>query len=312
MKRKWSALRAMLVMAGFLLPCAAFADQPFSQLIIISGSLSDVGNYASVHGWFPAPFFEFRSTNGPNLDDYFAEALNFPDKPSGHLTGPVQGNNFSVFQSLAGGHGPEDLPAQVQAYLDSRGGMADPKALHLLLIAGTDVINAMQEPDDVKAHHMIDAAVIGNENAIRTLVQAGAKTIFAPNFSDLGSTPGAINSHLVARATRVSVEYNTKYAAMLDRVERELDFDLIRWDFFTYTHQFLAKAHELGFTNTTQACVDLSASGDCGDLSKFVFLADFFPTTRVHRFFAMAMVQAFLEHQKERCRREGHRDCDRY
>jgi cholinesterase len=298
MKERWKALCALSVLAGWLLPGATFADQQFSQLIIISGSLSDVGNYASVHGWRPAPFYKFRSTNGPNIDDFFAEALNFPDEPSMHLVGPVKGNNFAVFQSLAGGHGPEDLPAQIQAYLGSRAGKADPKALHLLLIGGSDVINAFLEPNDAKSSQILDAAVDGMEHAIKTLAAAGAKTIYAPNFTDLGATPFAVKNHVEARGRRISVEYNTKYAKMLDRVDHELHIDLIRWDFFAWSEKFLTHVHEFGFTNTTGSCLAESPTYQCGDLSKFLFLDDFFPTARAHRLFGIAMTENFIEHEK--------------
>jgi phospholipase/lecithinase/hemolysin len=306
MKRA-SGLLYSMVLSLFvcLLPSAVFA-KPYSELIIISGSLSDVGNYASVHGWFGPPFWNNRSTNGRNLDDYFSEMLDFPNDPSLHLIGPARGNNFAVFQSLAAGHGPEDLPAQIQAYLTSRGGKADPEALHLLLIGGTDVINALLEPNDRTSSKMLDAAVAGMENALRTLVKNGARTIYAPNFTDLGKTPYAVKNGVTKRATRICQEYNRKYDAMLDRVERQLDFELIRWDFFAYTQELFKHIDELGFTNWTDACLDLEPSGQC-DLSRFVFLADFFPTTRVHQYFATAMMQAYIERDKNRCTRFGGR-----
>lgn len=306
MKRASGSLCSLLLMfAACFLPGAVLA-KPFSELIIISGSLSDVGNYASVHGWFGPPFYNNRSTNGPNLDDYFSELMDFPNEPSLHLIGPAVGNNFAVFQSLAAGHGPEDLPAQVQAYLTSRGGKADPEALHLLLIGGTDVINALLTPDDRAASKMLDAAVAGLENALRTLAAAGAKTIYAPNFTDLGKTPYAIKNGVTKRATRICLEYNRKYDAMLDRVERQLNIELVRWDFFAYTQELFKHIDELGFTNATDACLDLEPTGQC-DLSRFVFLADFFPTTRVHKLFATAMMQAFIERDKDRCGRFGGR-----
>lgn len=295
----------LLTMVACLLPGAVLA-KPFSELIIISGSLSDVGNYASLHGWFGPPFYNNRSTNGPNLDDYFAEMMGFKNEPSLHLIGPATGNNFAVFQSLAAGNGPEDLPAQVQAYLTSRGGRADPEALHLLLIGGTDVINALLTPDDRESSRQIDAAVAGLENALRTLVAKGAKTIYAPNFSDLGLTPYAIKNGVTRRATRISQEYNRKYDAMLDRVERQQKFELIRWDFFAYSQQLSKRFDEFGFTNSTGSCIDFLPTGQC-NLSRFVFLADFFPTTRVHRLFATAMTQNLIEREQNRCKRSGGR-----
>lgn len=305
MKRSSGLLFSLLIMSACLLSGTAYA-KPFSKLIIISGSLSDVGNYASVHGWFGPPFYNNRSTNGPNLDDYFSEILGFPNEPSLHLIGPATGNNFAVFQSLAAGNGPEDLPAQVQAYLTSQGGRADPEALHLLLIGGTDVINALLTPDDRSASAQLDGAVAGLERALRTLVSKGAKTIYAPGFTDLSLTPYAIKNGVTRRAKRISDEYDRKYNAMLDRVERQLKFELIRWDFLGYSRQLLGHFDEFGFTNTTDACIDFIATGQC-NLDKFVFLADFFPTTRAHRLFAVAMAQNLIDRDLNRCERFGGR-----
>lgn len=310
MNKVWISTRAAaLLMAACALPAIAFAanppKSPPSELIIISGSLSDVGNYSSVHGDFGPPFAPGRSTNGRNLDDYFAEMLNFENKPSLHLVGPVKGNNFAVFQSLARGNGPEDLPAQIQAYLGSRGGRADSKALHLFLISGSDVIDALLQPSDTVATQIIDATVQGQENGLRTLINAGAKRIYAPGFSDLSLTPYAVKTGTTMRAKRISEEYDRKYTAMLDRIDRRLalehrtDVEIIRWDFLGYSRQVYKHFVDFGFTNLTESCLDLVASGKC-KFDRFVFLSDFFPTTRTHYLFAVAMAQNLIDY--DRCR----------
>ena len=297
------AVAAVATVASWL-PLSASAVDKFNELIIISGSLSDIGNFAAVNGpVFPAPLFiPGRSTNGKNVDDFFAEALGFQNTPSLHLVGPVQGNNFAVFQSLARGNGPNDLPAQIDAYLGSKGGKANPAALHLVLIGGTDVIDAALEPDDRKSSQIIDGAVAGIETAIRRLVRAGAFHIFAPNFADLGITPTFIKTGTTKRATRISIEYNVKFGIMLNRIERQLKMDLIRWDFFKFTQDFFRHPGQFGFDNTTEACVDVLASGRSCDPNRFLFLAEVFPSTRLHQIFAASMLDAFIEHRERNCR----------
>ena len=309
----WRTIRiAALTVAACALPALASAANPPrtppSELIIISGSLSDVGNYSSLYGDFGPPFAPGRSTNGPNLDDYFSEILNFENKPSLHLIGPVKGNNFSVFQSLARGNGPQDLPAQITAYLNSRGGRADSNALHLFLISGSDVIDALLQPDDRVASQIIDATVLGQETALRRLVNAGAKRIYAPSFTDLSYSPYSIKNGVTVRAKRLSEEYDRKYNAMLNRFDRRLameqrtDVEIIRWDFLGYTRRLFTRLETFGFTNTTDACLDLIASGQC-KFDRFVFLSDFFPTTRTHRLFAVAMAQNLVDYDRCRSRR---------
>lgn len=301
-----SALLATAVCALSGTALAAQPPQPPSELIIISGSLSDVGNYYAVNGSFGYPFADNRSTNGKNLDDYFSEIMNFENKSSLHLIGPVQGNNFAVFQSLARGNGPNDLPAQITAYLNSRGGNADPRALHLFLISGSDVIDALLQPSDAVASQIIDATVKGQETALWRLIDAGAQTIYAPSFTDLGYSPYSIKNNAVERATRISEEYDRKYNAMLDRLDRKLmqqrrdNVEVIRWDFFGYTRRLFRHFHEFGFTNLTSSCIDDLPSGRC-DFDRYVFLSDFFPTTRTHRMFAIAMAQNLID--SNRCRK---------
>ncbi len=310
MEKVWNSFRNVMLSAALCalpgLALAADPPEPPSQVIIISGSLSDIGNYYAVNGSFGYPFAPNRSTNGPNLDDYFTEIMNLENKPSLHLTGPVQGNNFAVFQSLARGNGPNDLPAQISAYLNSRGGQADPKALHLFLISGSDVIDALLQPSDAVASQIIDATVKGQEDGLWRLIDAGAKNIYAPSFTDLGYSPYSVKNNVVRRATRLSDEYDRKYNAMLDRLDRRLamqnrrDVEVIRWDFLGYSRRLFRHFHEFGFTNLTESCIDVLASGGC-KFDKFVFLTDFFPTTRTHRMFAIAMAQNLID--SNRCRK---------
>jgi phospholipase/lecithinase/hemolysin len=224
-----------------------------------------------------------------------SEYLGFENMASLHLIGPVVGNNFAVFQSLASGNGPEDLPAQIDAYLNSNGGKADKNALHFLFIGGTDVINAaFLTPDDAQSLQLLDAAVAGLETAIRRLAAAGAKTVFAPNFTDLGTTPAARKYGIVKRANWISRVYNHRFEKMLDRVECDLPkLEIIRWDFYKFSHELLDRADELGYTNITDSCVDHIPAGTC-NFDKFVFVDDFFVTTKTHRFFASAAMQALI------------------
>jgi phospholipase/lecithinase/hemolysin len=306
MKRVSGLLCSMLLsLAACLLPGAVLA-KPYSELIVFGGSFSDVGNIMSIGGQFGPPFAHNRTTNGPNVEDYLSQMLDFPNEPSLHLIGPPVGNNFAVFEALASRNGPHDLQAQIDAYLASRGGKADPHALHFILIGGSDVIQALLKPDDQAATKVIDDAVGGVETALRRLVRAGAKTIFAPNFADLGITPYAIKNGVTKRATRLSVDYNRKYDIMLNRVERQLRFELIRWYFDTYSKHLFNHVEELGFINWTDACIDLEPTGQC-DLSRFFFLHEFFPTTKSQQLFASALIQALIERDDARCQRGGGR-----
>jgi phospholipase/lecithinase/hemolysin len=275
---------------------ASALAKPFSQLVAFSGALSDTGNYAAVHGNYPSPFYKNRTTNGPVAIDVLAARLGLKSDPSLHLVGPAVGTNFAVKDALASGNGPDDLPEQVSAYLVPRGNKADPDALYFVFIGGNDVVLATMTPDDQAADKILHNAVGGIDSAIRRLVAAGAKTIFAPDFIDVGLAPAVRHAPpgVADRASKLSRQYNNEFDAMLDRVETELDFTLVRWSFGDFVDSTYRHADELGFTNVSDSCVAMTAPAIC-DFNRFVFFDEVYPTAKVHELVGSAMALAVLQ-----------------
>jgi phospholipase/lecithinase/hemolysin len=285
-----------------LLPALAQAE-PFSQLVTFSGALSDTGNYSSVKGDLPKPFYKNRNTNGPVSIDVMAKRLGLAAEPSMHLVKKPRkagGTNFAVSDALAGGQGPHDLPAQVKAHLDRQGGKADPDALYFVFIGGNDVILAVMSQDPQKADKILDDAVAGIETSIHTLVASGARTIMAPDFIDIGIAPAlrGMGQGSQAWATQISDSYNAKFNAMLDKVEKEKSFELIRWEFGQFVKDLTAHAEEFGFTNATDSCTAMMKAKMC-DFDKFIFLNEQYPTAKVHELMGWAMALAILERPSE-------------
>ncbi|AMP07571.1 SGNH/GDSL hydrolase family protein [Collimonas pratensis] len=262
--------------------------KPFSQFIEFSGALSDTGNYASTHGESPAPFYKNRTTNGPVAGELLAARMGFQVKSSNHLVGPAVGTNFAVRDALAGADGPDDLPQQLKAYLEPRGGKADPDAFYFVFNGGNDVILAATAPTPAASDKIINDAVDGLEHGLRTLVKAGAKTIMAPNFIDISVVPALRNTPLAGHARDVSQAYNQKFEAMLARLEGELNIHFIHWDFDAFLKGMIAHGSEFGFSNTLDSCEALKAKGQC-DPDHFLYLTETFPTAKVHEFMAQAM-----------------------
>jgi cholinesterase len=295
-------LRSCLALGlAFGVPAAATA-KPFSQLVEFSGALSDNGNFASVNGIDPAPFHQGRTTNGLTAGEVMAARLGLKADPSLHLVGKAAGTNFSVRDALAGANGPHDLPAQVNAYLGPRGGKADPDALYFVFIGGNDVLLAAITPNDEAAETILRNAVSGIHNSIRTLVAAGATKIFAPDFIDISTAPAfrAAGPGATARASRLSAAYNQAFNAILDQVEAELDFTLIRWSFDQFVKDVFVHADELGFTNTTDSCVAVAKQGKC-DYDRFIFLNEQFPTAKVHELIGTALALAVVTRPAPAC-----------
>lgn len=280
---------------------------PFSQFVEFSGALSDTGNFATTHGESPAPFYKNRTTNGLVAGEILAARMGLKAEASNHLVGPIKGTNFAVRDALAGGNGPDDLPAQLKAYLDPRGGKADPNAFFFVFNGGNDVILAVTQPDDKASEKVLNSAVAGLETALRTLVKAGAKTIMAPNFIDVSLVPALRNTPFAGRAHQLSESYNQKFEAMLKHLEHELKVSFIRWDFNAIFKDIIKHGDEFGFTNTTEPCAPLLATGQA-DPDRYLFLTDTFPTAKVHQIMAEAMALTILQRDAQTDRK--HKDDD--
>ena len=310
MKLKIASLYSIVLSAtGVLAICwpTAVQAKPFSAFVEFSGALSDTGNFATTHGESPAPFYKNRTTNGPVAGELLAARLGIKAESSNHLVGPAQGTNFAVRDALAGGNGPDDLPAELHAYLDPRKGKADPDAFYFVFNGGNDVIGAVMQPDDAISNKMLTDAVNGLEAALRTLVKAGAKTIMAPNFADISLVPATRNTPIAARAHKLSDSYNEQFERMLDRLEHELKFEFIHWDFDGMLKSIIMHGDEFGITNTTEPCAPLLLAGKA-DPDRYLFLTEIFPTARAHQLMAESMADTILRrHEKSDQENNSHR-----
>jgi cholinesterase len=292
----------LLAISLVILPSLKGSAASFSQLVIFSGSLSDTGNCASVNcAVFPSPpFVDNKSTNGPDEAEIMASLLQQSAKPSLHLIGPPQGTNYAVFGSLASGNGPIDLPAQISAYLNSRGEVADPDALYFVFIGGSDVIAAALESDDA-AETTLREAALGIQQAVKRLVAAGAKTLYVGNFIDIGVAPVFQQSGLGPTATQRSVRFNKLLDHAMAETERCLRIRILKYDFFEFGKKYIGNAAALGFTNSTDGCFAGPAfvqRPDC-DVNRFVFLTDEFPSARVHQLLGNEIVESLIDQLSE-------------
>jgi len=295
MTRINSLLAALLAGASMTISGVTQA-KPFSDMVEFSGALSDTGNYISTHeNDMPPPFVGGKTTNGMVAGEVVAEKLKLKVATSMHLVGSAKGSNYAVRDALAGGNGPDDLPAELDAYLKPRNGKADPDALYFVFNGGNDVIQAVMTPDDGKSEKILVDAVAGLQTAIHRLVNAGAKTLFVPDFVDIGLVPAMHSGPNAERASRISNEYNKLFYAMLDRVQSEGNVDIIRWSFDRFFKETIKHGAELGFTNTTDSCMAKMKAGEC-DLDHFLYVNEVFPTARFHRLMGEEMVRTILNH----------------
>ncbi|MCR8547595.1 SGNH/GDSL hydrolase family protein [Salipiger sp. P9] len=266
-------------------------NRRFSAMVEFSGALSDNGNYDSLHGASPKPFFEGRTTNGPVAGELLARSLGLSVQPSMHLVGPVKGSNFAVRDAMAAGDRPGDLAGQVSAYLDSVDGAADPNALYFVFNGGNDVIQAVMTQDNAESVQLLMDAIDGLERALRRLVEAGAKHVMAPDFIDVSVLPLIRMQGDPARAQLLSEIYNRCFRRMLLALEQKLQIRFLRWSFDAFFRRLLSDGAQFGFANTTEPLAPLLEAGG-RDEGSHVFLTEVFPTTKVHQLMADSIREA--------------------
>ena len=283
----------------------AFA-QPYSAMWVFGGPLEDIGNYASVFGNLPPPFFQNRFSDGPLAVELLAGQLGFELKPSLHRVGPVKGNDFASADALANGPDPKDLQGQINAYFSVSHNRADPNAFYYMIIGGNEVIAATYETDDAKSLQILEGAVASKKLAIHRLVGAGAKTMFIDNFFNLGRTPQLRGAGLSARATKMSQIHNEMMKVMLAQAQRDLDFNLIFFDVYQFGEDAIAAADRLRITDTTDSCLALIPSGKC-DFNHFIFFTDITVTSRLGELWGFQLTNAVTQNAFEiACEKSSH------
>jgi phospholipase/lecithinase/hemolysin len=160
------------------------ADAGYSDLVIFSDSLSDIGNvYGSTLGLVPLspPNYQGRFSNGPLWVEEMAQKQNLPapirsrNGGNDYAYGGVEtgwGNTTYLFFQFP------NLGTQINSYLSNH----TPNASQLFTVwGGANDLNDGQTDMTVP--------VLNLANHINALAQAGAKNFLVPNLPPMGETP---------------------------------------------------------------------------------------------------------------------------
>ncbi|MFT3667323.1 MAG: autotransporter domain-containing protein [Pseudoxanthomonas sp.] len=278
---------------------------PYTQTVFFGDSLTDAGyfrpllpaNVRAVTG-------QFTTNPGFVWSQYLAEYYGTSAYANGN--GQV-GTNYAaggarVGTNTTGALGPiPSLATQVNTYLTSTGGRADPNALYTVWGGANDlftITNGGANPTTT-----IGAAVTAQVGIIGTLQTAGARYILVPTIPDLGVTPGfrAQGTAAAAAGTQLSATYNT---ALFDAIDAA-GFRVIPLDTFTLLREIVASPAEYGFANVTgTACQPQITANSltCNPTSyvtpnapdTYAFADGVHPTSRAHSIlsqYAVAMLE---------------------
>ena len=232
--------------------CSSVASaQPFSEIVAFGASLTDAGNITELSRTLlgqialpSPPYFEHRSSNGPNWVDVLADQLGLSRAVASKLGGKNYAygaatsgtidNEFLVFGLL-------DMDDQVAEYLS----MHSPTGDELFVIPGwistSDFANGQDDPTTA-------VAMVGS--LVSDLASAGAKNVLVGNSIDSPrfSFPELLRAFNDELAVEMAVQRAAFPQVNFFEFDAESAFDAI-----------LSDPASLGLTNLTD-----SACRDCG------------------------------------------------
>jgi phospholipase/lecithinase/hemolysin len=262
--------------------------------------------------------------------DVIAGAYGQLSTPSGLALGLNVGNNYAVGGAVAidadGDESTPDLnlPTQLNSHLAGLGFQADPTALYTIIIGGNDLFAAQEirsayvfseagpERQAIRqaSKARVDAAVAAVEAQLMKLIGAGAQNVLVGNAPDVGvvpatdllvdgllaaaTTPGEERraSRMYEISTKLTGRYNRKLKRAVKRVSKATGVDVILYDVEEFLNTTIDNASDLGYTNTTDAC--LPTTPGVGVCAGFIFADNVHPTTNVHQAIGADLVQTLM------------------
>lgn len=294
---------ALLFSAG-----ATAATTQFSQVVVFGDSLSDNGNISLATAPGIQPPLRFTTNPGTNTAENVAAKLGFTLTPSAAGGTDYAWGGAGFVNNVAA---VPTITQQLQMYLGSTGGKADPGALYQVWGGANDVFylsGALTDPNAIAA---------GTVNAAQTelgvlgaLQAAGAKYVLVYNLPDLGKTPAAAAGGAAgqAGATQLATIYNGVLNSGLAQLSNN-GLNVIPANTFALLNEVIADPSAYGFSNVTApACGAGASSVQCGPVGSglpysyaagtdqtYLFADGVHPTTGAHAMvsqYVMSIIEA--------------------
>jgi outer membrane lipase/esterase len=181
---------------------------------------------------------------------------------------------------------PPSMRSQLNSYLGSTHGVADPNALYVVAGGSNNirvVVEQITPGTDLAALSAATSAAYASDIAgqVHDLMQAGARHVLVLNTPNYGLTPWMANIGKSAEATSLS-------AAMDAALKTELaGSGAITFDMFSYLTNIIAAGPAAGFSDLTHAC---GAELNACDPATSLFWDGVHPTTLAHQKLAAAVL----------------------
>lgn len=287
---------ALLASAG------AHADG-FTQVVSFGDSLSDSGNVSTL---LRSPV-ALRFTTNPGTVAVENIAANYGLTLTPSLKGGTDyayGNARAATVNPVTGT-PLTVPptsTQIQTYLASTGGKADPNALYTMWIGANDLLAATANP--ATAQVVVATAATNEVGQIKALQAAGAKTIVVFNLPDVGKTPAALSQGATAagQISQLAQVYNGVLSGGLTQAGR----GIVPVNAYAILNEVIANPSAYGFTNVTVPACTTASSLTCtpatlrdpNAASTYIFADGIHPTTAAHAILGQYAVSIISAPQK--------------
>lgn len=288
-------MRRLFLLVILLLPVSVTAAG-FSALYTFGDSLSDPGNIPKVSGiaYPPAPYSDYRFSNGPVAVQYLAPLLCLPlTNNNNYAQGGATTGFDNILNATSGGPIPgsslSGVLGQVQGYLqDTR--RADPRGLYVIGAGSNDLLQGLQNPATFNAPVAIGRALGNLSTALLNLANAGARHFLILNMPDLGKTPRMYGTPYQTTGTQLSIAFNQGLAMTLTSLQSGLDVSITPFDTFSLLNSVIAEPNAYGFTHVSSPCIQQpTCVTDPGAAATYLFWDDLHPTTHGHQVLAYAM-----------------------
>lgn len=276
---KQPLLTAGFVLLSFMLPVKASAAN-FTQIYAFGDSLVDNGNVftASLNTFPPFPYYQGRFSNGPVWVEYLAndwgvQLSNFAY--GGATTGKVNTLNkeYPQLPPLPG------LTQQIQSFVGANQ-QVDNQALYVMWAGANDYLrnNNVTDPTEPITNLL---------SAITSLASVGAKNFLIANLPNLGSVPGTQGNPNSANLNLLTGFHNSGLNQSLNLLKQQqpnLNIQLFDANFFV--NQVINNKEKFGFTNVTDACLNIVEKTICSNPNEYLFWDNIHPTSYAHSLIA--------------------------
>jgi outer membrane lipase/esterase len=284
----------------------ASAADTYSDTVFFGDSLTDAGFFRPLLPPSVQPFTgQFTTNPGDVWAELLADAYGGDRNPNGNgQTGDdYAAGGARVGIDTVGPLGPiPSLRSQMNSYLATHGGAADPDALYTVWGGANDLFAITSAGADPTT--TISGAVASEVGIVQTLQGAGARYILVPTVPDLGVTPAfrAQGPAAQAAATALTLSYNQSLFSALSAA----GLRVIPLDTFSLIREVVADPATYGFTNVTgTACQPQITANSllCNPTSlvspdaplTYAFADGVHPTTAAHRIlfqYAVSILEA--------------------